>query len=363
MRGRPLIESTVRELCRELPKVTFLERTEVTALQAAGEPQRSCTGVDVRVRDDGSTRTLDADFVVDASGAHSRAADWLRQLELEVPEDDIVDGYSGYSSRWFRLASAHAWPPAWWWKVVFLRLATPAHPYFIAFFPIEDHRWLLSYIGVNRVYPPTREEEFTAALAQVASPVIQEMVRRMEPISPVYPSRATQNRWRHYERWRRPLGRFVALADAACAYNPRFGQGMSAAAVCARVLHECLRQYGVGHPRLPERFFAAQAQVQRTPWLFAAGDDLRLPATEGHRSVAVRLFNWYRRHVAACTHPQVGVRVSEVTQLVRPLSALVAPPIVWRVVGATLRRQLQSSGRHGAAEGLPLMPPDAQASW
>jgi 2-polyprenyl-6-methoxyphenol hydroxylase-like FAD-dependent oxidoreductase len=277
--SRPLIESTVRELCRGLPKVTFLERTEVTALRAAAETQRSCTGVEVRARDDGSTRTLDADFVVDASGAHSRAADWLRQLALEVPEDDIIDGYSGYSSRWFRLASAQAWPPAWWWKVLFLRLATPAHPYFIAFFPIEDHRWLLSYIGVNRVYPPTREEEFTAALAQVASPVVQEMVQRMAPISPVYSSRATQNRWRHYERWRRPLGRFVALADAACAYNPRFGQGMSAAAVCARVLQACLAQYGVGHPRLPARFFAAQAQVQRTPWLFAAADDLRLPAT------------------------------------------------------------------------------------
>jgi hypothetical protein len=56
---------------------------------------------------------------------HSRAADWLRQLELEVPEDDIVEGYTGYSSRWYRQTRAHAWPPEWWWKVVFLRLATP----------------------------------------------------------------------------------------------------------------------------------------------------------------------------------------------------------------------------------------------
>jgi 2-polyprenyl-6-methoxyphenol hydroxylase-like FAD-dependent oxidoreductase len=68
------------------------------------------------------------------------------------------------------------------------------------------------------------------------SPVVHEMVRRMEPISPVYPSRATRNRWRHYERWRTPLGRFIAIADAACSYNPRFGQGMSAAAVSARLL-------------------------------------------------------------------------------------------------------------------------------
>jgi hypothetical protein len=281
-------------------------------------------------------------------------------LELEGPEDEIVDGYNGYSSRWFRQEREHAWPPEWWWKVVFLRLATPEQPYFIAFFPIEHQRWLLSYIGVNKAYPPTREEQFTAALAKLASPVVHEMVRRMEPISPVYPSRATQNRWRHYERWRRPLGRFVALADAACAYNPRFGQGMSVAAVSARILNGCLAKYGVSNPHLPDRFFSAQAHFQRTPWLFGTADDLRFPTTLGNRSVSVRLFTWYRLNVAACGNPRVGVRLSEVTQFVRPLSALFAPQIVARVVVAMLRRQMKQGGRPVASDGMHLMPPGAQ---
>jgi hypothetical protein len=117
-------------------------------------------------------------------------------------------GYNGYSSRWFTLKREQNWPVEWWWKVVFLRMATPDHPYVLAFFPIENQRWLLSYIGVNKQYPPRREDEFAAALAKLASPVVHEMVERMEPISPIYSSRATRNRWRHYERWRRPLGRF-----------------------------------------------------------------------------------------------------------------------------------------------------------
>ena len=196
----------------------------------------------------------------------------------------MIDGYSGYSSRWFTLGSQHVWPSEWWWKVLFLRIATPEWPYFIAFFPIEDQRWLLSYIGVNKAYPPTREDEFTAALARLVSPVVHEMVRRMEPISPVYPSRATQNRWRHYERWRTPLGRFIAMADAACAY-PRFGQGMSAAAVSARILKDCLATYGIADPRLPGRFFSAQAQFQRTPWLLRCSRRL---AASGHRAQASR---------------------------------------------------------------------------
>jgi 2-polyprenyl-6-methoxyphenol hydroxylase-like FAD-dependent oxidoreductase len=82
--SRPLIEGTVRELCRDLKNVTFLERTEVTALRAAGKAQRYCTGVDVLTRNDGTTRTLEADFVVDACGGQSKAAEWLRQLDMET---------------------------------------------------------------------------------------------------------------------------------------------------------------------------------------------------------------------------------------------------------------------------------------
>src|SRR5215472_14540508 len=133
---------------------------------------------------------------------------------LICPTIEIVDGFNGYSSRWFGLGPEQTWLPEWWWKVVFLRMATPEHPYVIAFFPIENQGWLLSYIGVNKEYPPSREDQFIAALAKLASPVIHEMVRRMEAISPIYPSRATRNRWRHYERWHRPLGRFIAVADA-----------------------------------------------------------------------------------------------------------------------------------------------------
>ena len=358
--SRALIEATILELCRNVYNVTFLERTEVTALRAAGETQRYCTGVDVVTRDDGKTRTLEADLVVDASGAHSRAAEWLRQLDLELPADEVIDGYSGYSSRWFALGRQHAWPPEWWWKVLFLRLATPERPYFIAFFPIENQRWLLSYIGVNKAYPPTREDEFTAALARLASPVVHEMVRRMEPISPVYPSRATRNRWRHYERWRTPLGRFVAIADAACSYNPRFGQGMSAAAVSAQLLKDCLATYGVADPHLPGRFFSAQAHFQRTPWLFAAADDLRLPATVGNRSVSVRLFNWYRPKLVACPDRQVGARLGEVTHLVRPMSSLFAPQVVSRVLVAAMWRRIKAMGRKASSEGLRPMPPGAE---
>jgi hypothetical protein len=134
---------------------------------------------------------------------------------------------------------------------------------------------------------------------------------------------------------------------------------MSAAAVSVRILKDCLAKYGVGNPRLPGRFFAAQARFQRTPWLFAAADDLRFPTTVGNRSAAMQLFNWYRLKVAACSNKRVGTRLSEVTQFVRPLSSLFAPQIVSRVVVATIRQQTKQGGQQASSHGIRLMPPGA----
>jgi 2-polyprenyl-6-methoxyphenol hydroxylase-like FAD-dependent oxidoreductase len=181
----------------------------------------------------------------------------------------------------------------------------------------------------------------------------------MESISPIYSGRATRNRWRHFERWRTPLGRFIAIADAACSFNPRFGQGMSAATVSARLLQECLARYGVADPRLPRAFFSAQAAFQRTPWLFSAADDLRLPMSEGNRSVSIRLFNWYRPQVVSCPDRQVGARLGQVTQFLRPLSSLFSPPIVSRVLFASGSRRIKAIRRE-PVPSLATMPPDAE---
>ena len=360
--SRPLIEGTVLELCRRLPNVTFLERTEVSALRATSGTQRYCTGVEVRARDDRQTRTLEADLVVDASGAHSKGKEWLQQLDIGVPEDEVVEGYTGYSSQWFTMASDQAWPSEWWWKVLFVRIATPERPYFIGLFPIENQRWLLSYIGVNKSYPPRGEADFISALEQLGIPAVRQIVRRMVPISPVYSGRATRNRWRHYERWRTPLGRFIALADAACSFNPRFGQGMSAATVSARLLQQCLVRYGVADSRLPRAFFAAQAHFQQTPWLFAAADDLRLPMSEGHRSLSMRLFNWYRPQLVTCPDPEVSARLGQVTQFLQPMSSLFAPQIVSRVLVASTSRRIRAIGQKPASRCVVPMPPDAESS-
>src|SRR5262249_11020939 len=155
-------------------------------------------------------------------------------------------------------------------------------------------------------------------------------------------------------------GRLVGVADGAGSYNPGFGQGMSAATVSARLLRDCLDAHGIDDPRLPGTFFSAQARFQRTPWLFAAGDDLRLPGTEGRRSVSVRLFNWYRPKLVACPHRPVGGRLAEVAHLLKPMSSLFTPRVVSRVLAAAMWRRIKARGRAASSDGLRPMPPGGE---
>src|SRR5271169_6036908 len=77
--SRELIESCVRDLFRKLPKVGLRERVAVVGLKVShesGGPR--CIGVTVPARESGGTAgVIEADLIVDASGAVSRAPAWL----------------------------------------------------------------------------------------------------------------------------------------------------------------------------------------------------------------------------------------------------------------------------------------------
>jgi 2-polyprenyl-6-methoxyphenol hydroxylase-like FAD-dependent oxidoreductase len=344
--SRELIESCVRDLFRNVPNAQLRERTAVTGLAVSRTANPRCVGVQVPSDAGGKRTIIDADLVVDASGAVSRAPMWLEAAGLKPPRETIVDPLAGYSSRWFQGPPREQWPPQWWWWAGAYIRRRP-DDLVEANFQLKEHgRWHLTLSGFNRRSPPTREDEFMASLAQFRSPIIAEMVRMMEPISPVYANRAIRNRWRHYERWRQGLDGFIAIGDAYCAYNPVYAQGMTAAAISSRMLRECLDKYDVANPELPREFFKAQATVQHDPWLLAAGVDLRFPFTVGDRPLSIKLFNFYLDSVGiAAKDPAVRKRLVEVAQLLRPISDLYEPAIARRVGVAAIVNAVRKLSR------------------
>src|SRR5216683_815499 len=330
--SRELIESCVRDLFRNVPNAQLRERTAVTGLAVARSANPRCVGVQVPSDAGGKRTVIEADLVVDASGAVSRAPMWLEAAGLKPPRESVVDPLAGYSSRWFKGPPPCQWPEQWWWWAGAYIRRRPDDLTEANFQLKEHNRWHLTLSGFNRHYPPTHEAEFMEALKRMRSPIIEEMTRLMEPISPVYANRAMRNHWRHYERWNERLDGFIAIGDAFCHYNPVYAQGMTALALSATKLRACLEKYAFNAPEFAREFFAAQAQIQHDPWKLSAGVDLRFPFTLGERPFSMKLFNLYLDGIGiAAKDPIVRRRLVEVAQLIRPLSDLFAPAVAGRV--------------------------------
>lgn len=353
--SRSLLESTVRELFRQLPNVTLQERATVTGLVANRETSTlRVTGAHVTPLDAGTPSDMSADLIIDASGRASKAPEWLQVLGLQPPEESVVNGHAGYSSRWFQAPAADHWPRDWWWKGIWIDIKEPEHMMAGVLFPLEQGRWIVTLGGMAKHYPPTDEDGFMHALSTLRSPILAEAVRLATPLSPVYSHRAMANRMRHYDRWRERLDGFIALGDSVCAFNPIYGQGMTTSAVSASILADCLRQYGPTPADFAQRFFQAQARFQENPWRLATGADFRYPTTEGVRPQGSRLFDPYMNALFAASAQDsvVRQRLVAVIHMLKTPSALFTPPIAGRVALATVRTRLS-----GTQASHPAMPP------
>ena len=355
--SRNLLESVVRELCRKQTNIEFLERTTVTRLAATKNGRSRATGVHITSLDAEVPTTLDADLIVDASGRNSKSPEWLQDLGLSAPEETVVNSYTGYSSRWFALPDASHWPREWWWKGIWIDMASPEHMTAGVLFPVEHNRCIVTLAGVGKRYPPSEEEAFMQTVGTLRSPILAEVLRFAEPLSSVYSYRAMANRLRHYERWNERLDGFVALGDSTCAFNPVYGQGMTTGTLSALVLGNCIKRYGIQNSELPQIFFREQARMQQDPWVLATGADFRFPATEGIRSKGAGILDPYMLTLMTLSDsdPVLKRRVGEVINMLRPPTALFAPAIIGRVAWRATQRWL--SGQPRPSQPVSALPP------
>jgi 2-polyprenyl-6-methoxyphenol hydroxylase-like FAD-dependent oxidoreductase len=333
---RDLIDWGVRRRVAALPNVRIHQGADVTGL-IPGPGDRACVaGARLRSRTadaegDRIEAELGADLVVVANGRNSRLPEWLTALGYEPPEETLVNSFQGYASRFYR-------PPAEFesdWKVLFIQQAPPGDPCGGVLAPVEGGRWLVSLMGGDGHHPPTDEAGFLAFARGLRNPALYNAIARAEPLTPIAGQRATENRLRHYDRSLRFPDGVVAVGDAVCAFNPVYGQGMTAAALGAEVLDSWLREgssyRGPGRCRIFQRRLA---RATAAAWQLSTGGDYRFRTTEGPRQSRVaRLTGSYIDGVirAATTRPRVRRRLQEVLHLVRPPSALFAPVVLSRL--------------------------------
>jgi hypothetical protein len=251
-----------------------------------------------------------------------------------------VNSFLGYSSRVYRSRAGREVP----YKLIASLPSAPDRPRGALIAAIEDNAWLVTLFGVARHYPPTGNAEFLEWTRDLRTPLIYDVLKDAEPISPAYSYRRTENCFRHFERMPRWPERFVVLGDAAVSLNPVYGQGMTVGAQNAVELGRWLGERRVRHsPRalrgLAPAFQKRLAKFMFGPWMLATGEDFKWPGTEGRRPNAVmQLIQRYADQVLfVAGDDQHACQVFlEVQHGLRPAEALLQPRIAAKVLQRVL---------------------------
>jgi 2-polyprenyl-6-methoxyphenol hydroxylase-like FAD-dependent oxidoreductase len=355
--SRALLEWTMRRRLAANPAITFLQEHDVIGL-LTDEAQARVTGVTIRKREGnrlGESAALHADLTIDASGRDTKTPEWLKELGYGETEETVINSFLGYATRWYRKPAGFKGD----WKALFYLSRPPHFPRGGVLYPVEGDTWAATLAGTAHDYPPQDEAGFLEFARSLPEPDFYEAIKDAEPLTPVYGYRRTENKLRHYERLPRwPLG-YAALGDAVCAFNPVYGQGMTASANAALVLDRCLRAARGGDlAAVTPRFQREVAKTNATPWTLATSEDFRWPTTEGGQPDRMtRLMHAYMNQVVGLVgeRPAVAQSFIEVVQLAAPPTILFKP----HVLGPVLRRVLSRQGRKNSATARSLAPDKA----
>ncbi len=342
--SRIQLEKTLRDMVGRIGNVDVRQQCDVRGLRFdGGDQERRVVGVDYR--DDDHELQLDCDLVVDALGRGSGVSSWVANASGVPVREQTLDAKVMYSSRWYQPPPQRDRTADLWWKQMVVMPSRdapgPQGSYMSTIFPVEGDRWI-AFMGSWGLDMPKDEATFTEHAELVRAPAFGDALAAAEPISEVHTTRSTKNIWRRYDTYdAMPLG-LVGVGDAVCAFNPLYGQGMSAAAVTARILRDALAAEAGGTGPLDRaftrRFAARQAEYLRVPWSlaltrdrgydFATGSEV---APDGWRKrVAERMSEPAFELVSGASReiPVIGVEFSRVFNIEQSLNAMVRNPRV-----------------------------------
>jgi len=152
----------------------------------------------------------------------------------------------------------------------------------------------------------------------------------------------------------------VVVGDAACAFNPVYGQGMTTSALGTVTLDQCLSEQRCCRPYgdligLARRFQKQLAKVNAVPWMLATSEDYRYRGTEGESpDLATRLMHRYMDRVVLLSTKNANVRLVllEVMHMLKQPTALFHPKIIAQVLRQALESTFSLPERVSPKEGV-----------
>jgi|SRR5579859_2852142 len=126
----------------------------------------------------------------------------------------------------------------------------------------------------------------------------------------------------------------LVIGDAACTFNPIYGQGMTVAALEAMGLRDGLRQWG-DLSGLARRFQRRLARISASPWALATSTDILVPTVEGGSMKWTKKWQYYYFDRLVWLLPSnlsLTHQFIKVMHMVEPPTTLFSPSIALKVL-------------------------------
>jgi 2-polyprenyl-6-methoxyphenol hydroxylase-like FAD-dependent oxidoreductase len=328
--SRPTIEHAVRRRVESRANTTLRQRCRVTEVLASPN-RRAVTGVRYE-NGNGGSETIAADLVVDASGRGGLTLALLQSIGLPMVEETIIGIDLSYATCVFAIPDDAPTE----WKGVMTFGHAPHNSRGGLMLPLEGNRWMATIGGRHGDAPSGDAEGFLAYARSLRTPTIYNAIKHAKRVDGVARYGFPESALRHFERLDVFPRGLLPIGDAICRFNPVYGQGMSVAALEARLLQGLLERLGGDKDPiagLAPTFFAEVQKLVETPWSVAMLDFV-FPDTRGQRPADFEItlkFGIALTRLAA-EDPAVHKLTVEVQHLLRPRSVYRDPALVQRVL-------------------------------
>ncbi|WP_181291031.1 FAD-dependent oxidoreductase [Caballeronia novacaledonica] len=339
---RPLLELAVRSRVQERANVVFRDGCRVVAIGATADGN-AVASVSYKNRD-GKLEILPADLVVDASGRAKPTLDFLQSTGREMPEETVIGVDFVYSTAVYTIPP-DATPAT---KVVVTMPNAPEASRMGIVLLREDGKWFAALGGRGADTPPAGGDAFTAYAASLPTSSVYDAIKDATLHGHIEQFAFPESRRRHFSSTEEFPRGLIPIADSVCRFNPVYGQGMSAAAQEAVVLRKLLAAHaGDADPlaALGREFLSAIESIIENPWSLAALPDLAYRDARGKRPADLeKSIEHHMAVIQAARHdPDIHKQFIEVLNLLKPVAALKALPVMPKAIGEVVKAENSAS--------------------
>lgn len=325
LQTRPHLEWHIEQYIKRIPNVVF-HYNQVVEDYIYNEIENRIIGV--RLKDE----SLMADIVVDASGVSSLTSNWLKKRDILVPKEK-VDINLSYISKQYELPHHDRD-----WKIKMVYPNPPHEKIGCTISSVEGNRYTVTIMGyhnaINDKEVLKSDNGFLELTKKLPRPDIYDSIKNATPLTKTSIYRIPNIVWKRFEKVENLPNGLLLIGDTICRIDPVFAQGMSIAILEALALEKLLKNHHGELHKVPKDFHTKAAKIISPIWNMVITEDFRYPATTGKKPFGLFIQQWYAKKIflLSSENKEVYDAFVKVMNLVRPISSLMSPRIIKRVL-------------------------------